>query len=50
MKTNRLEAIARRQRSGRRLDLIFACFVASGALLSASTIAAAMLDVSAYVV
>lgn len=42
MKTNRLETIAKRQRSNRARDLIFACFVALAAIIGATTVGAAV--------
>jgi hypothetical protein len=48
--TNRLEAIARRQRSGRKCDLFFACFVTLATLFGASSIGAAVYGASLLVV
>jgi hypothetical protein len=42
MKANRLETIAKRQRSGRSRDLLFACFVALAAIIGATTVGAAV--------
>lgn len=40
--TNRLETIAKRQRNGRKRDLLFACFVALAAIIGATTVGAAV--------
>jgi hypothetical protein len=40
--TNRLETIAKRQRTGRNRDLLFACFVALAAIIGATTVGAAV--------
>jgi hypothetical protein len=42
MTTNRLETIAKRQRNGRKRDLLFVCFVALAAILGATTVGAAV--------
>jgi len=42
MNTNRLETIAKRQRNGRKRDLIFACFIALAAIIGATTVGAAV--------
>ena len=47
--TNRLEMIARRQRTGRTRDSIFACFIALVAILGASTVGAAVFGASTHV-
>jgi hypothetical protein len=47
--SHRLEMIVRRQRSGRRRDLFFACFVALVVTLGVFTVGARVFDASTYV-
>jgi hypothetical protein len=47
--TNRLETIARRQRSGRKRDLMFACFIALVVIFGASAIGTVLFGTASHV-